>query len=1296
MRWCWRFAAYGVLGAVLLVAAAVLGLRYWVLPKADDYRERIAASLTEAAGHRITIGRITADWEGLHPQFALTDVRIHDLAGKPAIVLQRIDSTLGWRSLLYREVRFHSLQVHEPALAVNRDRAGIITVAGLEMNRRSGEGGLADWLLRQRELLIVNAAIAWTDEQTGAPRLDLTRVSFQLVNEGARHRFGLCATAPAHLAGSLDIRGDVAGDSVRAIDGWRGQLFAQLDRADLGAWRQWIRYPVEIERGTGAVRVWAQFGGAALKQLIADVRLEGVRTRLADDLPMLDLTGMSGRFAWRETADGFEVTTTRLALASAGGLALPPANFLLKHARGAAGKPARGELRIDTMELEPLALLVEHLPLDAGLRDNLLAYAPQGNLGDLAVTWTGDVTAPVTYSVKGRFANLVSKSQGRIPGMSGITGTVQATEKGGELQLNSHAAEVDMPAVFPQPLAFDSLDVQGGWTHAKDHIEVRLRNVAFSNRDVAGSVSGSYRTASKGAGAIDLTGALTRADAKQVPAYLPFVIGDNTRNWLRTAVIAGQSNDVKFRLKGNLDDFPFADGRSGVFQVNIRLSGGVLAYAEGWPRLENIAADIVFRGKALDIAVREASMFDMRVQKARAGIADLVHANELLEMSAEAEGPTADFLRFIDESPVREMIDRFTEGMRAQGRGRLAIKVGLPLRNRRDTRVAGTFQLVDNSVNVDPDLPVLEQSNGRIEFTESAVRVPGINTLIAGGPATLTAGPGREGSTRVNVQGRANIENVRKVFDAPGFAQLRGTSDWRAVLTLRRRQADVVVESTLQGIAADLPAPLAKNAAEALPVRYERVLSGAQGDRIMLHVGDVLAVHVQRRREGAGMVVDRAAVRFAEAGSKPPADPSAAAVPSGGDEARERPAVPALPDRPGITIAGTLPSLSFDRWRAVGLPGDGPGPGPDLISVDVRVGRLEAFGRWFNEFALAAGRQGDTWTGRVASRELRGELTWRPQGRGRVVARLSQLTLPDIVAVAQAPGARPAAAVPTRATDLPAIDLVAEQFQYKERALGRLELVAIPDGPDWRIERLRVANPDATFVADGLYRASGGTARTQLTLRLEVIDAGKFLGRLGYPEGVRAGGAKIDGALSWDGPPQDIDYASLGGSLFLEAQKGRFVKLDPGIGKLLSILSLQALPRRITLDFKDVFSEGFEFDEIIGSLKINRGVATTDNFRILGSSARILMGGDVDLARETQKLRVTVTPMVGDSVATVTGLLGGPVVGIGIFLAQKLLNDPLGKLVSYDYGVTGTWSDPQVSKLAADAAPAAQGADRPR
>jgi len=252
-------------------------------------------------------------------------------------------------------------------------------------------------------------------------------------------------------------------------------------------------------------------------------------------------------------------------------------------------------------------------------------------------------------------------------------------------------------------------------------------------------------------------------------------------------------------------------------------------------------------------------------------------------------------------------------------------------------------------------------------------------------------------------------------------------------------------------------------------------------------------------------------------------------------------------------------------------------------------------------------------------------------------------------------------------------------------------LNAVQQDRDWRIEHLKLTNPDSTIAADGLWQGWQTQPRTRMNVRMDMTDIGKTLARWGYPPGVRRGSGKIEGQLSWAGSPADFDVPSLGGQLVVDAAAGQFVKLEPGLAKLLGILSLQALPRRISLDFRDVFSQGFAFDNIIGALKIERGVASTDSFRMQGPSARVVMTGEVDLARETQKLKVRVAPHLSESVAIAGALIGGPVAGVAAFVAQKLLKDPLEQLVAFEYNVTGSWADPRVAKVDRGPMPVAEG-----
>jgi len=194
---------------------------------------------------------------------------------------------------------------------------------------------------------------------------------------------------------------------------------------------------------------------------------------------------------------------------------------------------------------------------------------------------------------------------------------------------------------------------------------------------------------------------------------------------------------------------------------------------------------------------------------------------------------------------------------------------------------------------------------------------------------------------------------------------------------------------------------------------------------------------------------------------------------------------------------------------------------------------------------------------------------------------------------------------------------------------------------------------------------------------------------------VKRGTGKLAGTFAWPGFPPDFSTAILSGSFDAHASRGQFAKLEPGAGKLLGLLSLQALPRRVSLDFRDVFSEGFAFETIEGHVTIARGTLVTQAFNISGPSAFIAISGQVSLPRESQTLTVKVVPEMGEGAAVAATVLGTPVLGLSTLLLSKLLSNPLGKAVAYEYQVTGSWDNPVVTKISAPppsspAAPAAQ------
>jgi uncharacterized protein YhdP len=290
-------------------------------------------------------------------------------------------------------------------------------------------------------------------------------------------------------------------------------------------------------------------------------------------------------------------------------------------------------------------------------------------------------------------------------------------------------------------------------------------------------------------------------------------------------------------------------------------------------------------------------------------------------------------------------------------------------------------------------------------------------------------------------------------------------------------------------------------------------------------------------------------------------------------------------------------------------------------------------------------------------------------------ARLKRLTIPD-----ERPGQATQAEASIGEVDFPALDIVADELQIKRRKLGRFELKAEQQGKDWQIERLRLVQAGTILEADGVW-SRVVKPQTLLKLKLDAPDVGRLLGELGFPDSVKSGTAELSGHLSWPGAPYEMVPARLSGSLKLEAKSGQFLKVEPGAGRLLGLMSLQSLPRRISLDFRDMFSEGFAFDAMKCDMTIRQGLLNTKDFTMSGPAAAVEMSGDVNLDQETQRLHVRVLPTVGEGVSLATAFLGGPAVGVTALILQKLLKDPISRAVAYEYNVTGTWDNPNVVKL---------------
>ena len=245
---------------------------------------------------------------------------------------------------------------------------------------------------------------------------------------------------------------------------------------------------------------------------------------------------------------------------------------------------------------------------------------------------------------------------------------------------------------------------------------------------------------------------------------------------------------------------------------------------------------------------------------------------------------------------------------------------------------------------------------------------------------------------------------------------------------------------------------------------------------------------------------------------------------------------------------------------------------------------------------------------------------------------------------------------------------------------------------EWRLNRFNISTPEATLTASGNWvdvnaqapaavRPARGRRRTALTFKLDVADSGELLQRMGMPGVIAKGKGVVAGQVSWLGSPFSPDYPSMGGGFNVNMESGQFLKADPGVAKLLGVLSLQSLPRRLALDFRDVFSDGFAFDFVRGDVAIEQGIARTGNLQMKGVNAIVMMDGQADIAKETQSIKVLVIPEINVASASLLYSAINPLVGLTTFLANLLLRGPLVQANTQEFLLDGSWLDPHVTKI---------------
>ncbi len=1257
-----RWVIYIFLSLLAFFILAVLAVRFIVFPNITQYKDDIAAYASKKLGQKITVGDIETGWDGISPHFSLKDIELFDAENRSAFHLNNAEANISWLSIPLLHPHLSNLVVNQPEITIRRKIDGSIYLAGINLSGPS-KPDFANWLLSQRVVSITNAQVVWLDDFRKAPPLSLKQLNLTLSNPTWRslfgqHRLELTALPSVGTNQAITVSGRFVGRDVSKLNTWHGELSAQLKQADLAVWRPWLEYPVNIHSGTGDAQISLDFANAKIEKIKTHTALNNLSLVLNKQATPFVAKQFTGDIGWSNFKNTQTISAENIKLNTNTGLHINNGRGYYSTSTK-NGKPwVTADLKLNQFNLAAIKQLSPYFQLPENITTKLNGFSPVGELQTLALHYEGEASKPATYKINTTFKQLGLTAYQKIPGFSNLTGKIEANEDGGEITLLSQKASLDLKDVLRWPIPADKLNGQVSWKINGDKATIKANDIFITSPHITGTINASYDMNGVKGGYLNLTGKFGKGNAKFAPFYYPIMLGKPTLHWLDTSILEGHAEDVNLTVKGNLTDFPYVnannqlDKKLGLFRVTAKISDVLLEYGTGWPVIESLGLDMLFEGKRMELNANKGHIFGNKIIKSKTEIAQLDADSPMLHVVSDVEGPVADGVRFVNESPVKLVTQGFTDDLKTAGNGKLNLELKIPLQDLEGAKYKGVYKIINGTIfaNADAGLPELSKLNGVLNFTENSLTAQNVSTEILGGPAQFSLRTGADKILRVSANGRITDAGIKKLASNTLIESMQGSTDWTGEITIKQPLVDVNLRSSLVGMAIQLPPPFNKPANQEMTFSLAKKQLSPSNDGINISYGNAISAKILRTEQEGKLAFERGDIGINIAAE--------------------------LPAQAGLSLHGKLDYLDVDNWLALfNKPSNNAGSSPMSINnANVAVQKLDILGRRLNALKLTAQPNATGLQMAINSQEITGDAEWQNAGNGKIIARLKNLTIPNSNETASKTTTKKD--IKKLTNGYPALDVIADNFQLGNKKLGVLELNAYESSDDWVIQKVKITNPDSTLSADGNWHNWTRNPNTNLRFSLRVSNIGNTLRRFGQPDAVKGGEAEIAGQLQWSGSPHEFDTNSLNGNFKLDATKGQILKVQPGVGRLFGLLTLQSLPRRLSLDFRDLFSDGFAFDKISANAKIDNGIMRSDDFFMTGPAAETKIKGETNLKTETQRLKVKVTPHVSDSLS-LAALAGGPIAGAAAFVAQKILKDPFNKIASSEYIITGTWDKPQ-------------------
>ena len=1251
-----KYLAYAAAAAVILLAVAV-GLFRLMLPKLPEYQEQIKDWADAAIGMQVEFSGMDARWRLSGPELNFYDARLITQDDR-ATLLQAEEVSVGVglvRLLLDRELVADRVRIRDTVVDVTSGPDGW-RVQGFDVDEfieaRMSSPGQSGPLSVIAEGIRINIR---QPERNLSVSLDVDTMNF-LRDE--RHRgFDATVRLPAQLGDHLQVAASQQRQATGAATGpW--QFFIEGNALDAdGLTSLWPDFPVHFASGSVDLSLWLDLAAEGVRRATANFIVSDI---ISGSSPAENPVSARGRVEFARRDDEWLLAADDFVLETVDGQ-WPQSSLQVRVAEEKPAGARRVEASATWLDLSDWRHVAAWLP--AELRSRLEEIAPSGVLRDFSATFGVEDGAVAQFDVAATLDRVGIAPFEGMPGFRGFTGGLRADQRGGRLEVDAQDMTLDLSAWLPEPVDLQRAAGTIIWRRGGEGITILTDSVRLANADLE-SESSLHVTlpADGGSPAVDLQSTWSASDLSAARRYLPEgPMKPTLHRWLSNAIVAGTAPAGTVRFVGAVDRFPFEEG-DGVFRVEARVEDATLRYHDKWPPVQVAKADVVLDSTRLYTEKNAASTLGNSVVDAKVEITDL--RDPVLTIDAVGSGTLETARDFARQSPIASLFGGHLDRISVGGDASLEVDLVYPILDRDHWQVTTVVRPEEGSVRFDGFPAPLTGLDGSVTIRRQTLDAESLVGTFLGHPVEIGLSrvddPASPWNVIVTAQGAFGASDLVRELGVPLDGLVEGSTPYTLALRFPRRgleapaPLEIAIDSSLSGLAVRTPPPLGKAAAA------------------RRSVAATIAFTAPNRIETAGTLSDdlRWSLGFENGADGWDFDRGVLVLGGG---------TPGEPESRGLHIEGRTPEVDVDQWLDLARgEGQGHGIGDRIRSIDLVVDRLRVIGQHLGTHRLVVNRSALDWAVQLDGEQVAGMISipYDLDGERAIVLDMQTLVLPG--AGDEADGPNEPLADPR---SLPRITVTANRFALGERQLGALKA---------DFQRTALGLEADSFNAESASFDLSGNAgwiidesdpsgqRSYLDARLTSSNVERTLEQLDYQPGIESEAMDIRFDVSWSGGPREDFLASLDGSVGVRFGTGQLDEVEPGAGRVFGLMSVVALPRRLSLDFRDVFERGFVFDEITGNFRLEDGVAYTCDLSLKGPAADVGIVGRTGLVAKDYRQAAIVSANVGNTLPVVGAVVAGPQVAAALLIFSQIFKKPLQEMGQIYYGIDGTWAEPAI------------------